>query len=146
MVVYKTKLNLVTIFQPFHISVIANQYIREFGHNQGDCFRAYNFIKKEAQEQLFFYELYQIFKNFFFIEHIRGTTSYLESFLLECWRHFHKYIYTGAAIFWAPRVTITSNCHKTMFCLNITYNKYFFQKLFEIINIRILLCIFFKLK
>ena len=69
---------------------------------------------------MFSYELYQIFKNFFIIEHLRGTVSYIQKFLLRLWRDFDKYIYKGAALSWAPRVTITSISHKNMFCSNIT--------------------------
>ena len=84
-------------------------------------------MKKETPAQLFFY---QSFKNFFGIEHLRGTASYVERFLLRFWRHFYKYIYTGAAIFCALQVAIASSSHKNLLKYNIIHKHILFSKVF----------------
>ena len=52
-------------------------------------------MKKADLTQMFSYELYQDFQNFFVIEHLRRTASYLERFLLRFWRHVHNWLWVG---------------------------------------------------
>ena len=52
-------------------------------------------MKKETPTQVFSYELYQVFKNFIVIEHIRGTTSYgmLSMLLMLLYGNYNHVMY-----------------------------------------------------
>ena len=66
-------------------------------------------MKKETPTQVFSYEFYQVLKDFFVIEHLRGTGSYLERFLLRFWRHFHNWLWVGKCQWVEASIVLVGN-------------------------------------